>query len=270
MRQIAKPLSKLRVQSAVDLTPPSDKFHKSIVSGQDGLYVVCAPREFEGTATFVVGARGSLNLIRYDSNRARGSCLVNTAVKRGNHLVLGGALDWFGNGPRYELQTYERKKSRWKFTSAARSTHECWGGALSKSFLTGESLALISRTYPKYMNASHAAALLAVKENFRLQNGRVVRTGQTLISTAYNTLDSLAGALRANNIPLIADIVPDTANRAKLRQSWAKVGPVPSVSSKNSYNSVDGTVYTWGDWANPEVTISFERSGKRWVVSHVE
>lgn len=271
----AKPLNRARIEKVIRTLGYNE--YTGIVTpliGARGSFIVSCGHGMEDTSTWLVAPSGKVSIVTHQDSLEAGGVwwpsLANAAQIKGKTLLLGGLIGWSGNGPRYALETYRREGRNWSRTSRAQTEYECWGAEIPASLVSGGAIQLRSRTYGKSVECCHATALVSIGEAFRVRQGIVKRVGERRLDTAFNTLDSLAGALASGNHRAIGRIVPSKSLRRRLAKIWPRFGPEPRVEVANGDARRENGTYGWSrDGSSETLWLSFARRSRGWVVTKI-
>jgi len=189
------------------------------------------------------------------------------ACRSGSVLAVSGLFGWYSNAPQVAVQTFRCSAGVWKPGTEKIGKYQCEEPPLLSLGRNGtiEIARFQSRTYPNFMNSSHAAADLSFVEKWRIVRGEVRCVYRRFRMTPYNQLDQLYSALCHSKIDLIRRL---SANEKVARAIFAlhdrtKTGN-PGVFYPGGRCSIDGTIIGIN---NLRVWFHFVRKDGKWVVA---
>jgi hypothetical protein len=199
------------------------------------------------------------------------SYLPENAVITNDKLFVSGLDYWRGNGPRAAVYVYKQSKNGWRKTDSIHANYESWGTSglkLSKSGKTIQPVRVISRAYPKNMNASHADAQLSYEEQWSFPNGIPKLDWKNERDTPFNALDKLYFAITKGDEKFIRRY-SSNENIAKQLISLKKNARIgySFIEFPDSICWADSKIIGLQDL---DVWFYFERKNNRWVVSRLK
>lgn len=191
-----------------------------------------------------------------------------SAALLGNRLIISGLHDWYGNGAQVQVDSYRLARGRYRLQARKTAEFESWGSTgirLSNDGTQFMPIRIQSRTYPKYLYASHATAHLTYDEEWRFPAGIPKLSWKRLRDTPYNALDDLYGAIQHRNRKKIAYRSRSQAVAKAIMGLYPRTQKGrPDVEFVNSYCDSDAKVLVV---ANLKVWFHFVRYKGKWVVA---
>ena len=242
LRRLGTPVTKSSIQQAVkklgavaDAWPSwrsvfrLDRSHKFIA--------VFALGSYDSVAMLVTGDGKSARvkpLMMVDDD----TFLPSQGFEDGSKVVVAGLVGWMGNGPSAAAAVLTPKGRTYSMASQVSSDFE---GDVTPFRFSGASAEWSSsgRTYPKYLNVSHAMANVAMQQSYRYVKGKLTMGKARQVPNAMGALDELAHAAaigdwatvkRLTTTPALAQLIVGWKG-ALVDSHWGVPGSIGSTSN---------------------------------------
>lgn len=123
------------------------------------------------------------------------------AALSGSRLVTAGLDGWGSNAPHPCVGVWERRKGDWFLSNEKTAPFESFVSPRLSLNPKGEVTIeqMTGRTYPRYLSACHATALLTYRQKLVLDSGKLRTVSFSLVDSPYNLLDRLFKAICEND-----------------------------------------------------------------------
>lgn len=188
------------------------------------------------------------------------------ALIHGGRLWIGGEMGWPGNASVEAAWAYQKSDDSWSRFGAIQSAYQTESSVrlvLDAKNSCPAPVKVVSRTYPKNLDACHATACLAYEERWAFPNGKPTLVWRRRADTAYNALDSLYGAYTDRDAKRVRSLCATEGLAKRILSLKEGTTRYPDTSFPPPYVRIHASkiginsLHTW---------FHFARRGSRWVV----
>jgi len=187
------------------------------------------------------------------------------AAFSGSRLVTAGLDGWGSNAPHPCVRVWERRRGGWFLSNEKTAPFESFVSPRLTLNPKGEVTIeqMTGRTYPRYLSACHATALLTYRQKLVLDNGKLRTVSFRLVDSPFNLLDRLFKAICDSDKSFICS---SSASAEVARQILA-LSPRPHTDDDTFFSDGEGTYCRKIAIPKFSIWFHFAKKGGKWVVA---